>query len=350
MKLITIQDLAKLVEKHSFDQFMLDLMDYIKSDFGRWSDFDKSPRYCSHVPGGVQELMPTADKQYFGYKFVNGHPGNPAFGKQTVVATGQLSEIKFGYPILGSEMTVLTGFRTAATAALASKYLARQNSTVLGLIGTGAQSEFQARAIRLVLPIKTIRYFDTDPAAMDKFEKNMAKYGFELIRCTNAKEACLGADVITVCTACKKQVVVIENDWIVAGQHINGLGGDCPGKTELDKKILFRGKVVVEFTEQSLIEGELQQLTPAEVKKVLYAELWQIFNGTKKGRQNDNEVTIYDSVGFAVEDFSALRLTYDLASKYNIGHDVDMVPPIDDPKDLISVLNTNRKRCFWRKK
>lgn len=338
MKLITVQDLAQIVNKHGFDNFLLDLIKYLKEDFVRWSEFDKSPRYAAHVPGGVLELMPTADKQFFSFKCVNGHPANPFEGKQTVVATGQLNEIKYGYPILLSEMTTLTGLRTAATAVMASDYLAKKDSRVLALIGTGAQSEFQARALKLVRPIETIRYFDTDPAAMDKFEKNMHDKGFKLVRCNSAEEACNGADIITVCTACKNHVVVVENAWIKSGMHINGLGGDCPGKTELDKDILFRGKVVVEYKEQSMIEGDIQQLTPAEVEQVLHAELWEIINGSKSGRETDTEVTIFDSVGFAVEDFSVLRLTHDLAHKYGIGHDVDMVPPIKDPKNLISVL------------
>lgn len=338
MKLITVQDLAAIIKKHTFKQFQLDLISYLKEDFTRWQEFDKSPRYAAHVPGGVLELMPTADKQLFAYKCVNGHPANPFDGKQTVVATGQLNEIKYGYPLLISEMTTLTGLRTAAASAMASQYLSREDSTVLALVGTGAQSEFQARTLGLVRPIKTIRYFDTDPAAMDKFEKNMATHGFELIRCDSAEDACNGADIITVCTACKNHVVVIDNNWVKSGMHINGLGGDCPGKTELDYKILFRGKVVVEYTEQSMVEGDIQQLSPEEVKQVLHAELWEIINGSKKGRETSDEVTIFDSVGFAVEDFSVLRLTYDLANKYDIGHDVDMVPPIVDPKNLISVL------------
>ena len=338
MKLITVQDLAQIVQKHGFDNYMQDLVTYLKEDFVRWEEFDKSPRYVSHVPGGVMELMPTADKQYFSYKFVNGHPANPFDGKQTIVAVGQLAEIKYGFPILLSEMTALTGFRTAATAIIATEYLARKDSSVLAIIGTGAQSEFQTLAHKLVRPITTVRYFDIDPAAMDKFEKNMANKGFKLVRCQSAEEACAGADIITVCTACKLHAIVVKNEWVKPGVHINGLGGDCPGKTELEKSILFRGKVVVEFTEQSMVEGEIQNLTPEEVKQVLHAELWELINGSKVGRESDDEVMIYDSVGFAVEDFSVLRLTHDLAHKYGIGHDVDMIPPIKDPKNLYSVL------------
>lgn len=338
MKLVTVQDLAQIVKQHGFDNFMHDLVDYLKQDFVRWNEFDKSPRYAAHVPGGVLELMPTADSQYFSYKCVNGHPANPFDGKQTVVATGQMNEVKYGYPILLSEMTTLTAFRTAATAIIATDYLARQNSTVLAIIGTGAQSEFQTLAHKLVRPIKTVRYFDTDPEAMLKFAKNLEHSGLELIACQNAEEACLGADIITVCTACKLHAIVIENAWVKPGVHINGLGGDCPGKTELEKAILFRSKIIVEFTEQSMIEGEIQQLTPTEAKDAIYAELWELIKGTKNGRASDSEITVFDSVGFAVEDFSVLRLTHDLAHKYGIGHEVDMVPAIKDPKNLISVL------------
>ncbi|QWU98949.1 ornithine cyclodeaminase [Francisella salimarina] len=338
MRILSVQDMAKIVQKHGFDNFIKDLVEYTKQDFIRWQEFDKSPRYAAHVPGGVLELMPTADNKLFTYKCVNGHPANPFEGKQTVVATGQLNEIKHGYPLLISEMTVLTALRTAAATVLATDYLARKDSKTMTLIGTGAQSEFQTLAHKLIRPIKTVRYFDTDPEAMKKYANNMKDVDLEFIACDSAKEACEGADIIVVCTACKLHAIVIENDWVKEGVHISGLGGDCPGKTELDMDILFRGKVVVEYKEQSMIEGEIQNLSPQEVEQVLHAEVWEILTGKKKGRENDKEITIYDSVGFAVEDFSALRLTLDLAEKYDIGSQMDMVPPIKDPKNLFSVL------------
>ena len=338
MKIVSVQDVAKIVEKHGFNDFIKDLVEYTKEDFVRWNKFDKSPRYAAHVPGGVLELMPTADDKLFTYKCVNGHPANPFDGKQTVVATGQLNEIKYGYPLLISEMTLLTALRTAASTVMATDYLARNDSKTLAIIGTGAQSEFQTLAHKLIRDIDTVRYFDTDPDAMVKYEDNMDSSGLNLIACSSAKEACDGADIIVVCTACKLHATVIENDWIKDGVHISGLGGDCPGKTELDKDILFRGKVVVEYTEQSLVEGEIQNLTPDEVKQVMHAEVWEIISGLKKGRETDKEITIYDSVGFAIEDFSVLRLTLDLADKYNIGQDIEMVPPIKDPKNLFSAL------------
>ena len=114
VRIVSVEDLSNIVSKHGFDAFITDLVKYTKQDFIRWKKFDKSPRYAAHVPGGVLELMPTADDNFFAYKCVNGHPANPFEGKQTVVATGQINEIKYGYPIMISEMTLLTALRTSA--------------------------------------------------------------------------------------------------------------------------------------------------------------------------------------------------------------------------------------------
>jgi ornithine cyclodeaminase len=312
----------------------------LKEDFIRWEEFDKIPRPAFHVKDGVIELMPTADKTNFGFKYVNGHPKNPFENKQTVVATGQLSKTYDGYPLLLSEMTVLTGIRTAATSALATDLLARKNSETLALIGTGAQSDFQLLATKLVRDIKTVRYHDIDPAAMDRFEKNMKAYDFELIRCESNEEAVKGADIITVCTACKAQVTVIENSWVKEGVHINGLGGDCPGKTELDSKILERSTNVVEFFEQSFIEGEIQNFTEERAKELVHAELNELIKNEKSGRTSETEITVFDSVGFALEDFSVLKLFYKLSEQYQIGNPMNMIPDLKDPKDLFSVLNS----------
>ena len=337
---MSVDKLVELIHKHGLRQYLVDLMAMLKGDFSRWQEFDKIPRPAFHVPDGVIELMPTADKELFAYKYVNGHPKNPLQNKQTIIATGQLSKVSDGHPLLISEMTVLTGLRTAATSALATEYLARKDAKTLALIGTGSQSDFQALAIAIVRDIKTIRYHDIDSQAMRRFEKNMQAYDFDLIPCNSNEEAVKGADIITVCTACKAHAVVIENSWITPGVHINGLGGDCPGKTELDKAILTRSKVVVEFFEQSFLEGEIQHFSEEEAKKIVYAELWQLVSKQKQGRVTQEEITVFDSVGFALEDFSVLKLTYQLAEKYNIGVPMNMIPALKDPKDLFSALNS----------
>jgi ornithine cyclodeaminase len=282
--------------------------------------------------------MPICDGTYYTFKYVNCHPNNPLTNQQTVVATGQISRIDTGYPLMFSEMTILTAFRTTATAALATDLMARKDAKIMAIIGTGAQSEFQVRGLQLVRDITEVRYFDTDPRAMDKFERNMKDSSIKLTRCESTEQAVEGADIITVCTACKMHVDVIKNEWIKPGVHINGLGGDCPGKTELELSILPRSRVVVEYFEQSFIEGEIQRFDRQEAEKRVYGELYELVNGTKKGRENDEQITLFDSVGIALEDYSGLRLTYELVQKYNLGEKRNFTPVVDDPKDLVVAL------------
>lgn len=343
MKILSVESLTKLLERHGFDNYMIDLTKALKRDFKRWHSFTKIPRPAMHVSGGVLELMPICDNEmYYTFKYVNCHPKNPLIGKQTVVATGQLSRIDTGYPLMFSEMTILTALRTAATSAIATDLMARKNARTLALIGTGAQSEFQVKATQLVRDIKEVQYFDIDPKAMDKFEKNMSNSHLKLVRCKTAKETVLGADISTVCTACKAHVDVIKNEWIKDGVHINALGGDTIGKTELELSILPRTRLVVEYFDQSLIEGEIQHLNKREAKALVYAELYELVNGSKKGRENDKEITVFDSVGIALEDYSALRLTYELTEKYDIGEERNLTPVVNDPKDLISALSLRK--------
>ncbi len=338
MKILSIEVLIELLKKHGFENYLKDLINELKSDFGRWNEFNKIPRPAMHVPDGVLELMPICDDKYYTFKYVNCHPKNPQKGLMTVVATGQLSQIDTGYPLMFSEMTLLTALRTSATTALATDLMSRKNSHILAIVGTGAQSEFLVRAISLVREITEVRYFDIDSFAMDKFESNFKNNSFKMVRCESAQNAVLGADIVTTCTACKDHVDVLKNEWIKDGVHINGIGGDCPGKTELEFSILSRAKIVVEYFEQSIIEGEIQRYKKEEGKKKVFAELHELVNQEKKGRENDNEITLYDSVGIGLEDYSILKLTYKLLEKYNLGQELNIIPNIKDPKNLFSLL------------
>lgn len=344
MKILSVESVRALLQHHGFDNFMMDLIRALKRDFCRWDSFTKMPRPAMHVPGGVLELMPICDNEaYYTFKYVNCHPKNTLAGLQTVVATGQLSSIDTGYPLMFSEMTILTALRTAATSALATDFMARKDAHILALIGTGAQSEFQVRGLQLVRDIAEIRYFDIDPKAMDKFEKNMNSTSITFVRCKNAQEATIGADMITTITACKANVDVIKDDWVTAGVHINALGGDTVGKTELELPILSRSRIVVEYFEQSIIEGEIQRLSKEDAKKRVYAQMYELVTDRKKGRITDKEITLFDSVGIALEDYSVLRLTYELSKKYNIGEERNLTPVMKDPKNLIGALGRNNE-------
>jgi ornithine cyclodeaminase len=339
MKIITVESLTRLIARHGYDKFLLDLMHGLKKDFGRWEVFTQMPRPAMHVPGGVLELMPVCDNEkYYSFKYVNCHPKNTLSGNLTVVATGQLVDVATGYPLMFCEMTILTALRTAAMSALATDMMSRKESKTLAIIGTGAQAEFQLSAISLVRKIKEVRFFDLDGKAMDKFEENVKNKSLNLRRCASAEEAVNGADIITVCTAKKARVAVVKDKWIQKGVHINALGGDTIGKTELERSTLFRSRIAVEYFAQAYIEGEIQRFSKKEALQNVTCEFFEIINGLKKGRESKDEITLFDSVGIALEDYSALRLTYELSRKYNIGENFKMVPELSDPKDLISLL------------
>jgi len=334
VKIIDVHDVRTLVEKVGIRPFLTQLIATTEDDFGQWQRFTKYPRHATHYEQGVIELMPIANDAHYAFKYVNGHPRNPESGLLTVMATGQLSDAVNGYPLMISEMTLLTAFRTAATSALAAKYLAKSPARSLALIGTGAQAEFQALAFDAQFGLDVIRYFDVDPEAMEKFARNLEGFGIRLQACSSTREAIEGVDIITTATASKRKTHILEDSWIQPGVHINGIGGDCPGKTELDPATVRRAKVVIEFLDQTLLEGEIQNIGPDAV----YGELWEIVTGAKPGRVSDDEVTLFDSVGFALEDYSVLRYVYELAQKHGIGRDADLVPETEDPKDLFVTL------------
>lgn len=329
---VGVAELGKLVGTMGPRRFLRLLADYLAEDFARWEQFEKVARVASHSPIGVIELMPTSDGGLYSFKYVNGHPGNPKQGKLTVTAFGVLSDVATGYPLLISEMTLLTALRTAATSAYAARLLARPDSRVMALIGAGAQSEFQTLAFQELLNVREIVVYDPDPAAIEKYRRNAHGFGLTLTIAPSAEAAVAAADIVTVCTAVKGRQAIISRDMLKAGAHINAIGGDCPGKTELNRDILERAQVFVEFTPQTRIEGEIQQMGP----DFPVTELWEVETGTRLGRNNADAITVFDSVGFAVEDFSALRLVHDLMA--GRGQRLDLIPDLADPKDLFGPL------------
>ena len=331
---VSVANMMKIVHHVGIEAFLKELAEYIEADFKRWPEFDKTPRVASHSQDGVIELMPTADAENYGFKYVNGHPKNMREGFQTVTAFGVLSSVSNGYPILLTEMTVLTALRTAATSALVGKYLAPSDATCMAMIGNGAQCEFQALAFRAICGINRLKLFDIDPAATRKAERNLVAQGFDVTTCGTAEEAVTGAQVITTCTADKQYATILTDNMVGSGQHINAIGGDCPGKTELHKDILLRADIFVEFPEQTRIEGEIQQLDAAHPVQ----ELWQVMCGTAPGRRDDKQLTLFDSVGFAIEDFSALRFVHDKAVGTEFVEPLDMLADPDDPRDLFGMV------------
>lgn len=331
---VSVDHMMKLVLAIGVERFLIDLAAYIEEDFRRWALFDKTPRVASHSAEGVIELMPTSDGEVYGFKYVNGHPKNMREGRQTVTAFGMLADVHNGYPVLLSEMTILTALRTAAMSALAAKYLAPTGSNCMALIGNGAQAEFQAVAFKALLGVDGLRLYDIDRTATEKCIRNLAGLGFDMVACGTAQEAVEGADIITTVTADKQYATILTDNMVGSGVHINAVGGDCPGKTELHRDILLRSDIFVEYPPQTRIEGEIQQLAPDHE----VTELWQVMSGAVQGRRDPGQITLFDSVGFAIEDFSALRYVRDQLRSTGLYQELDMLADPDEPRDLFGML------------
>lgn len=337
-RLLTPADVARIVRHHGLSATFTALADAIAEDYRRWPDFDKSARVATHSDDGVIELMPIADATTYTFKYVNGHPKNHRVGKPTVMAFGVLADVATGTPQLLSELTLSTALRTAATSALAARHLARRDARVMALIGNGAQAEFQALAFHHLLGIEEIRLFDIDPAATDKLMRHLGSVtGLRMIRCASAAEAARGADILTTATADKRNATIVTPDMLAPGLHLNAVGGDCPGKTELHRDVLERARVVVEYEPQSRVEGDVQQM-PADFP---VTELWRVLRGDDAGRRADDEITVFDSVGFALEDFATLRWLRAQSEALGLGQDLALVPELADPRDLFSLLDAS---------
>ena len=331
---VSVDNMMKLVHHIGLENMLGGLAEEIETDFKRWELFDKTPRVASHSDVGVIELMPTSAGEADGFKYVNGHPKNTSEGLQTVTAFGLLADVYTGYPTLLSEMTMLTAIRTAATSAMAAKHLAPRGAKTMAMIGNGAQSEFQTLAMKAIIGLEAVRLYDIDPEATEKAARNLEGMGVKVIKCKSAEESMEGAEIITTCTADKQCATILTDNMIGAGVHINAIGGDCPGKTELAAEILHRSDIFVEFPPQTRIEGEIQQLPQDHP----VTELWQVITGQAKGRTSDKQITLFDSVGFAIEDFSALRYVREHIKGTDFFQNLDMLADPDDPRDLFGML------------
>ena len=331
---LSADDVAAIVRRLGVARCLGGMADAIHADYLRWQDFDKQARIASHSDTGVIELMPVSDATTYAFKYVNGHPSNGRFGLSTVMAFGVLADVATGVPVLLSELTLTTALRTAAMSVVAARVLARPGATRMALIGNGAQSEFQALAFHHLMGVDEIRLFDIDPAATRKLMANLQHTGLHLVPCKNVADAVRGADIVTTVTADKSNATILTPDMIEPGMFINGVGGDCPGKTELHPDVLRGASVFVEYEPQTRVEGDLQHLEP----DFAVTEIWQVLQGRARGRIGSEQVTVFDSVGFALEDYSALRFMRDSARRLGVGRPIALIPRLTDPRDLFGSI------------
>jgi alanine dehydrogenase len=261
-----------------------------------------------------------------GLKWVNVHPGNPARGLLTVMAKIILNDPDTGLEFADLDGTHITDYRTGASGGVAVRHLARPGATRLGLIGAGVQARTQVAAIIKVRPIKEIVVYDRHLTCSRPFaEKMAAMYRIAVRPTENPADAVTGQDIVVTTTP--SQTPVVHREWVSPGTHINAIGADAAGKQELDPAILAAAKVVVDDWAQASHSGEINvpltrgELTPEQI----YGSLGDIVAGKKPGRENPEEITVFDSTGLIIQDLALALAVYQRARERGLGEEKDFL-------------------------
>jgi alanine dehydrogenase len=260
---------------------------YVTFDAG---DFRTMPAY---IPG----------LDIAGVKIVNVHPGNSAVGLPSVMALTVIIDAATGEPSALLNATRLTDLRTGAGGAVAAKYLSPKRDIVLGLVGSGVQAETQAEAISRVCEISEIRVWSRKESKQKAFLSRFSQYEG---KATTLEQTC---DCDVLCTTTPSTAPIVKNEWIADGTHINAIGADAPNKQELDPAILARARVFIDDYEQATHSGEIN----VPISKGLFSPddiagtLGEVVCG-RKGRNNETEITIFDSTGLALQDLAIAKI------------------------------------------
>ncbi len=251
-----------------------------------------------------------------GIKWVSVYPGNAEQGLPTVMATIILCDPNDGCPLAIMEGTYITKIRTGAAGGVAVKYLARKDACVIGMIGAGVQARTQLMAITKVMPgIKEVKVFDWHPETGSRYAEEMAaKLNLNICAVENVEEA---ADADIVVTTTTSTIPIVKKQFIKPGTHINAIGADAKGKQELETELTRAAKVIVDDIRQASHSGEIN--VPMYEGKIttedIYGTLGQVVTNLKKGRENDSEITIFDSTGLAIQDIICAKLVYQEAKR-----------------------------------
>jgi len=270
------------------------------------------------MPSYLEELDVSA------VKIVNVHPENPSrYNLPTVMAVIVLVDPSSGMPISIMGGTAVTYMRTGAAGGVAAKYLARNDSKIVGLVGAGAQARAQLMAlVEVYKKFDEVRVYDRNPEAQRRFVAESEKlYGnsCKFIVTGSVRDAVEGADIVVTATPSREPLVM--NDMISPGTHITCIGADAVGKEELDPAILRRAKIVIDDWEQASHSGEINvPLSHGMLTKGnIWAEIGEIVAGFKIGRAGKGEVTVFASTGLAVQDAVTAKIAYKKALQEGIG-------------------------------
>ena len=268
---------------------------------------------------GDFRAMPAYINGSAGVKWVSVYPNNWRQNLPSVMATIILCDPNTGCPLAIMDGTYITNMRTGAAGGVAVKYLARRNSSVIGLIGAGVQAKTQLLAISEVLSgIEEVKVFDQQKDVSVGYADEMGAKLSISIRPVETIEEAAEADIVVTTTPSRKPVV--KKQHIRPGTHINAIGADAKGKQELEADVLKNAKVVTDDIEQAYHSGEINvPLSEGLIKpEEIYGTLGEVVANIKQGRENDEEVTIFDSTGLAIHDIICAKLVYEKSKERGI--------------------------------
>lgn len=288
----------------------------------------KSYVYFNRYKGDFRVMPAYLEEQdAAGVKIVNAHPRNPKeHSLPAVMAIIVLVDPKTGVPLAIMDGTWITNIRTGAGGAVAVKYLAREDSRIVAMIGAGVQARTQLIALNEVLDVEEVRVNDISAENAAHYAEEMGKQlGINVKVIEDTRNAVEGADVIVTTTPVGKPILM--NDWVSEGVHINAIGADAPGKQELDSQILTRAKIVVDDVEQAIHGGEVNVPFSQGIiaRGDIYADLGEVITGKKPGRTSRDEITVFDSTGLAVQDIATDWVVYKKAREAGKGIEVELL-------------------------
>ncbi len=289
-------------------------------------DAEMPPKSYVIADKGDFRAMPGRIGQDVGVKWVNSHPENPEkYGLPSVMGLIIYSDIKTGYPLAIMDGTLITQYRTGAAGGIASRYLANPGSRSLGIIGCGTQAVTQFLFINHVMEIRHVKLHDVRRENARKLQSTISSINPGCnIEITDVRRAC-NADIVVTTTPSRSPIV--KHEWIREGTHINAIGADAEGKQELDPEILRRAKIVVDEIRQASHSGEINVPLKEGIisENNIHAELGEIISGRKKGREREDEITVFDSTGLAIQDIAVAGEIYRFAINNNLGRMIKFV-------------------------
>jgi ornithine cyclodeaminase/alanine dehydrogenase len=309
MLFLSDHDIEKLLD-------MEGVIDTVEGAFGEYAEGNVvlPPRSTIMIPkyNGSISFMPSylKESEAQATKIISIYPDNPEKGLPTTIAWIIVNDPETGLIDAFMDATHITAMRTGAITGVAARYLAPDDATTAAVFGAGVQGRTQLWAACTVRPIDRAYVYDLDPRAMESFSRDMEdKLGIEVTPSESGKEACRDADIVLTATTSSKPVIKYE--WLKEKVHISAIGAFYPDWRELDTATVAESKLVIDDYEGIMIEaGDI--LIPIKEGAItedhIYAELKELVSGKKKGRTPEDKITVFKSVGIAIQDSSVAKL------------------------------------------